>query len=170
MHNKFIGSLTIAFCFFISGSLTAQLIFTESPENFKPRLEVAGCFVMVHDEALFLKRQENISEGGLWGLPGGKLEKGEDAVSAIHREVFEETGLVLEQPFIYLGKVYVRFPKVDFIYHMFEARLIDYPTDIVLSPKEHSEYWWMTLEEALEVPMVPGCDECFELIYGVKRP
>ncbi len=30
-----------------------------------------------------------------WGLPGGKVDPGETPTSAIHREVFEETGLSL---------------------------------------------------------------------------
>lgn len=27
-----------------------------------------------------------------WGIPGGKLEEGEDILKCLHREVFEETG------------------------------------------------------------------------------
>ncbi|WP_426502042.1 NUDIX domain-containing protein [Dactylosporangium sp. McL0621] len=32
-------------------------------------------------------------EPGRWTPPGGRLESGEDAASAAHRELFEETGL-----------------------------------------------------------------------------
>jgi acetyl-CoA carboxylase carboxyl transferase subunit beta len=33
---------------------------------------------------------------GRWSLPGGRIEAGETAVEAVAREVFEETGLVVE--------------------------------------------------------------------------
>jgi len=32
------------------------------------------------------------SRSGHWGLPGGGIDKGEDPVDAVHREVWEETG------------------------------------------------------------------------------
>jgi 8-oxo-dGTP diphosphatase len=31
-----------------------------------------------------------------WSIPGGRVEPGEDAVAAVHREVLEETGLSVE--------------------------------------------------------------------------
>lgn len=30
-----------------------------------------------------------------WGMPGGQIDAGESAMEAVHREVFEETGLVV---------------------------------------------------------------------------
>jgi len=42
-----------------------------------------------HDEYLLIKRSDN----GLWQLPGGVVEPGEELVDAVIREVKEETGV-----------------------------------------------------------------------------
>lgn len=44
-------------------------------------------------EMLLLKRPEDVHCGGLWSLPGGKVEAGEGPLTAARRELFEETGL-----------------------------------------------------------------------------
>lgn len=36
-------------------------------------------------------RSEDVTEGGTWGLPGGKIEAGEDAKDGAIRELREET-------------------------------------------------------------------------------
>jgi len=49
--------------------------------------------VLPRDGTILLQRR---SDNGLWGLPGGSLEKGESVTTAILREVQEETGLQVE--------------------------------------------------------------------------
>jgi 8-oxo-dGTP pyrophosphatase MutT (NUDIX family) len=143
-----------------------NLVFQEAPENFTPKVEVAACFILVGNQVLFLKRLPHKTEGDTWGIPGGKCEKEETALAAMVREIREETTIDLNSRSIKShGKVYIRYPKVDFIYHMFECSFSEFP-DVVIDTQEHSEYRWMTLQDALKLPLIPGEDECIYLCYG----
>lgn len=53
----------------------------------------AMCFIERDDGALLLVRQVYRRR---WGVPGGLLERGEDAADAARREVFEEVGLAID--------------------------------------------------------------------------
>jgi mutator protein MutT len=143
-----------------------RMVFQEPPENFNPKMEVAACFITVKENVLFMKRQPHRSEGSKWGIPGGKLEKGETAEQAVLREIKEETGLGLPLSIKYFGKVYIRYPEVDFIYHMYGHDLDDYPAQVFFDPVEHTEFRWITLGEALQLPLIRGEDECIHLVLG----
>src|SRR5512146_1771861 len=57
-------------------------------------LRVGSCAVIFDEErekVLLTKRSDN----GLWCLPGGKMEPGESIEECCRREVFEETGLMI---------------------------------------------------------------------------
>ena len=45
---------------------------------------------------LAARRTEPPHLAGGWELPGGKVEPGEDAVAALHREIAEELGVLIE--------------------------------------------------------------------------
>ena len=53
---------------------------------------------------LLLVRRANEPGRGLWSLPGGRVEPGEDDATALVREMAEETGLVV-QPGDLVGRV-----------------------------------------------------------------
>jgi 8-oxo-dGTP pyrophosphatase MutT (NUDIX family) len=53
---------------------------------------------------LLLKRKSNETYGNLWELPGGKLETLEAIKTGVIREVFEETGLIVD---FNINKVYI---------------------------------------------------------------
>jgi ADP-ribose pyrophosphatase YjhB (NUDIX family) len=58
-------------------------------------LRVGSCAVIFDQErekVLLTRRSDN----GLWCLPGGKMEPGESIEECCRREVFEETGLMIE--------------------------------------------------------------------------
>lgn len=58
---------------------------------------VALAFIWDARGWLLMQHRDEYAPGGpnKWGMPGGQIEAGESALEAVHREVFEETGLVV---------------------------------------------------------------------------
>ncbi len=55
-----------------------------------------GVIYNARGEVLITRRHANQHQGGLWELPGGKIEAGEVAYAALQRELHEELGLVVD--------------------------------------------------------------------------
>lgn len=64
---------------------------------------VVGAVVQHGGKVLLLKRPEDDFMGGIFELPSGKVEPGEEPDEALHREVEEETGLKVSGIREYLG-------------------------------------------------------------------
>ena len=62
---------------------------------------------------LITKRAVESPQGGLWEFPGGKLEQGEEASSALIRELYEEVGLTVLQ-----------YTFLDVITHTYPSRTV----------------------------------------------
>jgi 8-oxo-dGTP pyrophosphatase MutT (NUDIX family) len=64
-----------------------------------PPVHPVDVFLVLHDGAsvLLALRQNTGYHDGLWNLPSGKLEHGEDALSGVIREAQEEIGVVLSR-------------------------------------------------------------------------
>lgn len=52
-----------------------------------------NALIFKNNKLLLAKRAANLSNPGKWGLVGGFVGRDEDIVTAIAREIFEETGL-----------------------------------------------------------------------------
>jgi len=59
------------------------------------RVLCAGAIVRDGEGRLLLIRRGREPGRGLWSLPGGRCEPGEDTAAAAVRETYEETGLVV---------------------------------------------------------------------------
>jgi len=92
---------------------------------------------------------------GKWVVPGGHIELGERMEDALRREVKEETNLDIHdleficfQEFIYDERFW---KPSHFIFFDYACRT-EAATDIRLND-EAQEYLWVTLEEALSLPV-----------------
>jgi len=139
--------------------------------DFSPVAEVSICFIEVDGKILLLKNVNKKIENHTWGAPGGKLEPFETPIQALQRELAEETGLRLaidEGAFKYT--LYARLVSVDCTLHIFktglEGSVEQYP--IVIEPREHSQYTWVTPLDALKLNLIKGEAEIIKLLYPVK--
>lgn len=98
----------------------------------------------------YLKRSGNSEE--YWDLPKGHIEKGEDILNTVKREVFEETGLK-DINFIDGFKETIRY------FFKFEEKnimkfvtfyLVETKTKEVEVSEEHIGYKWLSYEESLK--------------------
>jgi phosphoglycolate phosphatase-like HAD superfamily hydrolase/ADP-ribose pyrophosphatase YjhB (NUDIX family) len=60
-------------------------------ENIEPPLATVGALIFNAKKEVLMIRTQKWS--GLWGIPGGKIKRGESSLAALRREIKEETGL-----------------------------------------------------------------------------
>jgi 8-oxo-dGTP pyrophosphatase MutT (NUDIX family) len=145
------------------------MLYTTKPKNFNARFEVVSCFINSDGKILLLDRQYNKPQGDSWGLPAGKIDRGENKYEALKREVKEETGLdIIYHGLKYFGQVYVKYPEYNFIYHMFETNLKG-DLSIRINNEEHKGYKWVTPQQALQMNLIRDLDKCIEMFYFNKN-
>jgi 8-oxo-dGTP pyrophosphatase MutT (NUDIX family) len=138
------------------------------PSSFNPRVEIVAVWLEKNKKILFLQKTSFSKYApNKWAPLGGKIEKGENPLEAAIRETKEEVGINLNQEQIqFLATLYVRDPKLDFIYHMYRAI---YPNSSTLTlSEEHLAYAWVELEEALELDLMGGVQETIS-IYRILQ-
>jgi mutator protein MutT len=97
-----------------------------------------------HGRFLITRRPKDAHLGGLWEFPGGKLETGEDAHAALHRELQEETGVILAEARFWRDLSFT-YPEKTVTLHFFRCSLkTDSPP---ARPIQVSEVRWMLVHE-----------------------
>jgi 8-oxo-dGTP diphosphatase len=90
---------------------------------------------------------------GLFELPGGHIDFGENIVEGLKREVLEETGMHIS-----VGDAFYAFDYINeikgshFLEIVFFAKFLDPIENIKLEPEDHSEWRWMNEEDVRRFP------------------
>lgn len=104
--------------------------------------------IMEGDKYLILKRSPDAhSYPNCWDFPGGRLEKGEDVLAGLEREVIEETGLR------------VKATRPVFVFHeilngrslVFIVYLCEKISGKINLSHEHTEYKWAKRNDILKL-------------------
>jgi 8-oxo-dGTP diphosphatase len=118
---------------------------------------VAGKAIVRKDGRILLL-QRSLRSGfdpGLWELPGGKINHGENLVEAVRREVLEEVGLVIE-----VGRP---FKTWHFIKEPFWVTgvtfLCDYISGEVRLSPEHAAHVWIDAGGYGKYPLSTSMEE-----------
>ena len=115
---------------------------------------------IVHDGRILVLDPSEAERHGEHDLPGGRVEFDEDPLHALHREVFEETGLTIDPVAPVRMWSVIRSNGNQMVGVTWACRLTAEPTKVTLSA-EHVAYQWVgrehipdDWEERLELEMV----------------
>jgi len=108
---------------------------------------IALVAVFNHQELLLLKRPDDVHCGGLWSLPGGKVEDSEMPLQAAIRELKEETNLS--------GKLWRHLGKSS---HHYNDRILNFLLFVCCCPdiskmSPESKHLWVKRNQLHDYPM-----------------
>ena len=123
-----------------------QQLLTDSQKDGIQKL-VVGAVICKNNKFLLLERVPSDSMGGFVGIPSGTVEAGEDLLTALTREVQEETGLLVTSVLEYLGSFdWISSSGKKTRHFNFFVEVEN--GEIKLSPSEHQAYYWVALSDA----------------------
>tara|TARA_Y100000748_G_scaffold136828_1_gene114782 strand:+ start:551 stop:1012 length:462 start_codon:yes stop_codon:yes gene_type:complete len=128
----------------------------------------AYVYIPTNDGLLFLllKRAKTKMYEHIWQGVAGKIEKGEKSWETAKRELKEETGLKPNKMFIvdHVSKFY---EQIDDRINLVPVFGIEVNKQEVILSDEHSEYKWVTIDEALDLLVWTGQKQAIKIVNNM---
>jgi len=132
----------------------------------KPILATMVYCIKDGDVLLMLRNKEpNL---GLWVGPGGKLEPGESPYDCAKRELYEETGLEVNNLY-FRGLITEISPRPDWQWLMFLYVATEFSGTIV-EDKREGRLSWCALSEVMQLPIPEADSVFFQKVININMP
>ena len=119
------------------------------------RPDTVVVFPVLPDGKIILTEQEQPGRGSFIGATGGRIDNGEDVLTAARRELLEETGYIAEEFILWDARHPIS--KIDWVIYTFVAKKLKKIADPNLDAGEKIELKPLTLDEFIEL----GANERF---------
>ena len=120
----------------------------------KPPLKLATLVYALRDEQVLLLRRNTEPNRGLWVAPGGKFDHGESPTECAVREMYEETGLRIQQP-VLRAVMTETSPRADYQWLTFIFVAWDFEGTFTPAPGI-GEFRWVPVDEVAKLPIPPA--------------
>ena len=108
----------------------------------------AKAFIMNDGKLLLIKRaDDDIQKPGIWEIPGGRLEPGEEPISGLKREIKEEVGIDIDVLHPFSVRHFTRADGQMITLLIFLSKALN---DNVKISKEHSNFEWVPMDNVKE--------------------
>lgn len=105
-------------------------------ENESIKCIVAVNAILIYENAVLLIKQNRPEKAkGKWWLPWGKVDKGESFLEALHREIYEEVGIEINNAEIKKIAILHDFPETT-CKHLYEVKLRHNINEFNFDPEE----------------------------------
>ena len=122
------------------------------------------CAVLNENKVLMINRTKSWKG---WAFPGGHLENGESIIGCVKREIFEETGIVLENP-IFKGITNI-YNTVSHKRHIIYNFVCNKYTGTVKTYCDEGKIQWINISEFEMLTMAEGMEYRIPLFLEDKR-
>lgn len=130
--------------------------------------QVVNAIILSNNKLLLLRRAAHEPMGGLYELPGGTVDEGEDMDGALIREVFEETALCIRQ-INELVTMFDFFSRDEVAGRNYVYRVDTEPGDVVIDPQEHDDFQYSLLDEIFELPLTENATKSLQALLESKH-
>ena len=132
--------------------------------NKKAVFDVVGALIEDNGEILVCQRLDNDRFGSQWEFPGGKVEKGEDKIKALKRELKEELGVDIE-----VGELIDVFedeiPVMKIFAYLYRCSITKGTPRCI----ECQKLEWLTLDEINFLDLAPADRKIYSYLAGLPK-
>jgi len=130
----------------------------------KKTFDVVGALIEKDGRMLLCKRMPDDRFGSMWEFPGGKVEKNEERIDALRRELIEEIGVEVEIVDL-VGTLEDEIPIMKIYVYLYNCNIMRGEPRCI----ECQDIRWVTLDEAQGLELAPADKKIVKYLMDKRR-